>query len=64
MEDFNALKQRVDRLESSCAALKKAYGDLEKEMNTCKSQDAKVAKILEELKAKETDSNVKKYLGM
>lgn len=38
--------------------------ELEKQMNVCKSQDAKVAKVLEELKAKETDSNVKKYLGM
>jgi len=38
--------------------------ELEKQMNTCKSQDAKIAKLLEELKAKETDSNVKKYLGM
>jgi len=38
--------------------------ELEKQMNVCKIQDAKVASILEELKAKETDANVKKYLGM
>jgi len=38
--------------------------ELEKQMNICKSQDAKVASLLDELKAKETDSNVKKYLGM
>lgn len=40
MEDFNALKQRVDRLESSCAALKKAYGDLEKEMKKLKQPES------------------------
>lgn len=36
MEDFNALRQRVDKLESSVAALKKAYGDLEKEVKKLK----------------------------
>lgn len=36
MEDFNALKQRVEKLESGLAALKKAYGDLEKELKKLK----------------------------
>jgi len=36
MEDFNALKQRVEKLESGLAALKKAYGDLEKELRKLK----------------------------
>ena len=38
--------------------------ELEKEMNVYKAQDAKIADILNNLKAKETDPNVKKYLGM
>jgi aminopeptidase N len=38
--------------------------ELEKQMNICKIQDTKVASLLNELKALETDSNVKKYLGM
>ena len=36
MEDFNALKQRVEKLERGLAALKKAYGDLEKELRKLK----------------------------
>ena len=36
----------------------------EKQMNICKIQDTKVANLLSELKAIETDPNVKKYLGM
>jgi hypothetical protein len=36
MDDFNALKQRVEKLESGLAALKKAYGDLEKELKKIK----------------------------
>lgn len=36
MNDFNALKGRVDKLESSNAALKKAYGELEKELKKMK----------------------------
>lgn len=38
--------------------------ELEKQMNICKIQDTKVASLLSELKAIETDPNVKKYLGM
>ena len=38
--------------------------ELEKQMNICKIQDNKVASLLSELKALETDPNVKKYLGM
>jgi len=38
--------------------------ELEKQMNICKIQDTKVANLLSELKAAETDPNVKKYLGM
>ena len=38
--------------------------ELEKQMNICKIQDTKVANLLSELKAVETDPNVKKYLGM
>ena len=38
--------------------------ELEKQMNMCKIQDSKVASLLSELKAIETDPNVKKYLGM
>ena len=38
--------------------------ELEKEMNVYKAQDAKIADVLNKLKAKETDPNVKKYLGM
>ena len=38
--------------------------ELEKQMNICKNQDNKVASLLDELKAIETDPNVKKYLGM
>ena len=38
--------------------------ELEKKMNICKIQDTKVASLLSELKAVETDPNVKKYLGM
>ncbi len=34
----------------------------EKQMNYCKSRSAQIGKTLDELKAKETDSNVKKYL--
>lgn len=30
MDEFNSLKQRVDKLENQVAALKKAYGDLDK----------------------------------
>ena len=30
MDDFNALKGRVEKLENAVAALKKAYGDLDK----------------------------------
>ena len=36
LDDFKALKQRVDKLESSNAALKKAFGDLQKEINELK----------------------------
>lgn len=38
--------------------------ELEKQINFCRNQDSKVAKILSSLKAKETDENVKKYLGL
>ncbi|MDG2464328.1 MAG: type IX secretion system membrane protein PorP/SprF [Crocinitomicaceae bacterium] len=38
--------------------------ELEKQMNICKIQDTKVANLLSELKALETDPKVKKYLGM
>ena len=38
--------------------------ELEKKMNVYKAQDAKIADVLNKLKAKETDPNVKKYLGM
>ena len=30
MDDFNALKNRVEKMENAVAALKKAYGDLDK----------------------------------
>ena len=30
LDEFNTLKNRVDKLENACASLKKAYGDLEK----------------------------------
>ena len=38
--------------------------ELEKETNVYKPQDAKIADELNKLKAKETDPNFKKYLGM
>tara|TARA_Y100000385_G_scaffold276810_1_gene323011 strand:+ start:1414 stop:1701 length:288 start_codon:yes stop_codon:yes gene_type:complete len=38
--------------------------ELEKETNVYKLQDSKIADELNKLKAKETDPNFKKYLGM
>ena len=33
MDDFNALKNRVEKIENASAALKKAYGDLDKALS-------------------------------
>lgn len=36
LDQFNTLKDRVDKLESICASLKKAFGDLEKRLGNMK----------------------------
>lgn len=40
LEDFNSLRQRIDKVESSNAALKKAYGDLEKMIKNLKQPES------------------------
>ena len=40
MDEFNALRLRVDKIEGSNQALKKAYGDLEKELKNLKIPDS------------------------
>ena len=40
MDEFNTLKNRVEKIENSNQALKKAYGDLEKEIKKLKIPDS------------------------
>lgn len=40
LEDFAALKQRMEKVESAAAALKKSYGDLEQQMKKLKQPES------------------------
>lgn len=61
MDDFNALKGRVEKLENAVAALKKAYGDLDKAMAKLRmpqdtgANQEQVDKLMDELSRLRTE---------
>ena len=64
--DVNNINAAINvKIESVQAdGISKQAIELEKETNVYKLQDSKIADELNKLKAKETDPNFKKYLGM
>ncbi len=60
--EASSLTTKIASLEEEGNTMKAA--EIEKKVNFCKSKEAELTKIINTLKENETDSNVKKYLGM
>jgi hypothetical protein len=62
VNNTNVIYAKIESVQAD--GISKQATELEKETNVYKPQDAKIADELNKLKAKETDPNFKKYLGM